>query len=591
MLIPDMATSWRRRRARGAGVVAALALVAVVVADLARLVVFDLEPPAPESAAAGAAGPDIYPGSPWTSLPRLLPGSLTFHLHPAPTARLDLALDAGRAAAGSGRLDVAVNGKRFTTVDVAGDVGPAHRRYRVRIPPGALGSGSSGDLTLGTESPAAVRLDHVRLVEARPSLSLRHLARRGRFPPESAVFLAASLAALLLWRPEPREGARRFRVRIVGAAATLALLALGATLPPRWALVADVPRWLWLAAPWPWLLLGLWPAGEHSPARAWVANGLLMVTSLAVAIGSAELAVRFVYRDVQSSADARAYFTRRQAEQNSLGFREREFALAKPPSTYRIAVMGDSLSWGIGVSPGERFSGQLEEALNARRRSGRRYEVLNFARSGWDTADELDALRRVVLGTGVDFVVLQWYLNDFENGVRQERPQPAPLVPWEPVRLWLFRASALYSVLEDRWVRVQEWLGAIPTYAEYMYRRFGDPHSPHSAAAVDSLRAFIAECREHAVPLTVVLFPHPGPDLAARRYEFDYLHDRVLETCRGEGLDCVDLRAAFATQADYRLLWVSPLDPHPSVLAHRLAAERLLAAFEPIWLGAALPGS
>jgi hypothetical protein len=29
---------------------------------------------------------------------------------------------------------------------------------------------------------------------------------------------------------------------------------------------------------------------------------------------------------------------------------------------------------------------------------------------------------------------------------------------------------------------------------------------------------------------------------------------------------------------------VSPLDPHPSALAHRLAAERLLDAFEQTWL-------
>jgi lysophospholipase L1-like esterase len=315
-----------------------------------------------------------------------------------------------------------------------------------------------------------------------------------------------------------------------------------------------------------------------------LANGLVVVVALAVAFAGAELVLRFVFRSVQSAADDRTYFARRQAEHNSLGFREREFDPVKPPDTYRIAVVGDSLAWGIGVAPAERFSGQIEQALNGRRRSGRRFEVLNFSHAGWDTADELQALRMVVLQTGADFVVLQWYLNDFENGVRVERPKPAPLLPWEPLRLWLFHASALYSVLEEKWVRVQEWLGAVPTYPEYMYRRFGDPRSPHSADAVGSLRAFIAECRQRGVRVTVILFPHPGPDLVAGRYEYDYLHDRVMETCHGEGIDCVDLRSTFAGSRDYRQLWVSPLDPHPSALAHRLAAERLLDAFEQTWL-------
>jgi lysophospholipase L1-like esterase len=429
----------------------------------------------------------------------------------------------------------------------------------------------------------------VRLVEARPGFALRHLARRGRFPPESGVFLAASLAALLVWRPESAERAGRPVVRIGGAATALALVALGAALPPHRALVADVPRWLWLSAPWPLLLLGLRPARPRPGAvraRAWLTNGVIALTALAVAVTGAELTLRFVHRRVQSAADARTYFARRQAEQNSLGFREREFAPAKPPDTYRIAVVGDSLAWGIGVSPGERFSGRLERALNGRRRSGPTYEVLNFSHSGWDTAEELDVLRTVVLPMRPDFVVLQWYVNDFENGDRVGRPRPAPLVPWESLRLWLFHASALYSVLEDKWVRVQEWLGPLPTYPEYMYRRFGDPRSPPSAAAVATLRAFIAECRQREVPVTVLLFPHAGPDLAAGRYEYDYLHDRVLETCRAEGIGCVDLRPTFAAHADYRRLWVSALDPHPSALAHRLAAERLLEAFEPTWRAA-----
>jgi lysophospholipase L1-like esterase len=472
-------------------------------------------------------------------------------------------------------------------MDLAGDEGPARRRHRIRIPARTFAGGSSAELALVSPAGAPVPLERVRLVEARPRFALHHLARRGRLPTESSVFLAASLAALLFWQPEAAERAGQAVARPGGAAVALALLALGAVLPAG-VPVADVPRWLWLAAPWPLLLLGpLAPRWRPRAAsiRTGLTNGLLAVTALAVAVVGAEMALRFVHRRVQSAADDRAYFARRQAEQNSLGFREREFAPTPPLDTYRIAVVGDSLAWGIGVSPGERFSGQVEQALNERRGSGPTYEVLNLSHAGWDTAQELDALRTVVLGTRPDFVILQWYVNDFENGVRTERPRPAPLVPWEPLRLWLFHASAFYSILEEKWVRVQEGLGPLPTYPEYMYRRFGDPRSPHSADTVATLRAFIAECRQRGVPVAVLLFPHVGPDLTGGRYEYDYLHDRVLEACRAEGIGCVDLRPTFAGYADYRQLWVSPLDPHPSALAHRLAAERLLETFGPAWLG------
>jgi hypothetical protein len=249
-----------------------------------------------------------------------------------------------------------------------------------------------------------------------------------------------------------------------------------------------------------------------------------------------------------------------------------------------VAVLGDSLAWGIGVPPAIRFSNLLERRLGAEARSGVAYEVLNFATSGWDTNDELEALRAVVWNVGPDFVLLQWYVNDFEAGDRLERPAPAFLTPWDGLNGVLLRNSALFSVLQEQWAIVQERLGLIETYVAYMYGRFGDPEGPHSLHAVGLLRAFIAECRRHRTPVAIVLFPHVDPELSAGKYRYGYLHDRVLEVCRREGTPCVDLRPTFAATRDYRQLWVTRLDPHPSALAHRLAADRLFEALGPSWL-------
>src|SRR5262249_19843775 len=156
-------------------------------------------------------------------------------------------------------------------------------------------------------------------------------------------------------------------------------------------------------------------------------------------------------------------------------------------------------------------------------------------------------------------------------GEYASRPRPAALVPWDSVNEFLSLRSALYSQLTARWVSVQESLGLVDSYADYMYRRFGDPDGVDSTRAVANVREFIEECRSHDIPMSIVLFPDVDADLSRGRYRFGYLHDRVLEVCRQEATTCVDLRSTFAAHPDFLTLWASRLDPHPSALAHRLA--------------------
>src|ERR1041385_2285125 len=48
---------------------------------------------------------------------------------------------------------------------------------------------------------------------------------------------------------------------------------------------------------------------------------------------------------------------------NHFGFREREFKTPKPPNTFRIMVLGDSLTWGVGIAPEQRYTYLLERQL------------------------------------------------------------------------------------------------------------------------------------------------------------------------------------------------------------------------------------
>jgi len=46
---------------------------------------------------------------------------------------------------------------------------------------------------------------------------------------------------------------------------------------------------------------------------------------------------------------------------NSYGMRYRDFSKDKKPGIYRVAVLGDSYTWGIGAADAERFTEKVED--------------------------------------------------------------------------------------------------------------------------------------------------------------------------------------------------------------------------------------
>jgi lysophospholipase L1-like esterase len=444
-------------------------------------------------------------------------------------------------------------------------------------------------VALVNDGGSGVALKRVRLVEVLPSFSLSHLRLGGRFPAVSAVLMAAGLALLLGARlGRLGDGTRSWR-RALGPALGLLLLGLAVAAPRA---TRGIPRWAWLL-----LIVGLLPLGRGHPrpvtaprpsARVLagvVGRGLLALTALAASLGAAEFALRAVFRDepwahgmpqlLHAPGDSQ--------ERNSLGFDEREFPLRKPPGVYRIAVLGDSLS--VSAPRGARLEQVIVERLNARSTEGVTYEALNFGRVGADTRAETRILEEAVWQTDPDFVLLEWYVNDLENGDYVDRPHGADLIPFEAIRRATNR-SLFRWMLQEQFNVLQERLGLLDTYPAYMYRTFGDPANPRWEDAADALREFIDECRAHRTPVAITLHPHLSPGLPAGAYEFAELHDQVLQLCRRKAVPCVDLRPTFRAYRDYRRFWVSRFDEHPNALAHRLAGERLVEVLGPLWLAA-----
>src|SRR5690242_11419976 len=108
---------------------------------------------------------------------------------------------------------------------------------------------------------------------------------------------------------------------------------------------------------------------------------------------------------------------------NSDGYREREFSVVKPAGVVRIAMLGDSVSEGLGVAEEQRFSRRLEELLQGDRST---IEVLDFAMAGYATVDEKIALERDALRYAPDRIILQICFDDVAEN--RERSGSGPSV-------------------------------------------------------------------------------------------------------------------------------------------------------------------
>lgn len=99
---------------------------------------------------------------------------------------------------------------------------------------------------------------------------------------------------------------------------------------------------------------------------------------------------------------------------NSAGFRDYEYAKAKPEGTYRIVVLGDSTTAGNGVQDVDKtYTKVLEKLQNRASNTGIHHEVLNLGVGGYHTMQEVETLRVKGLKYKPDLVLLTFCVNDF----------------------------------------------------------------------------------------------------------------------------------------------------------------------------------
>ncbi len=249
---------------------------------------------------------------------------------------------------------------------------------------------------------------------------------------------------------------------------------------------------------------------------------------------------------------------------NDTGFEAPGYKMEKPPGTFRVLVLGDSLS------AGQAWVRYAETKLRAAA-PGKRIELWNGGIPGFDTCSELRMLQERGWAVKPDLVLLQFCVNDFTV--------TATVVPGEggavqyfvgdeghELPSWLLRSRLLTYLVVRFHLRGAKKIDRIRQNEKYVNRCMG---------------LFARETAAKNVPMTLAIFPAlisgEGTE-ADRRTAGPFRHWEGLAhtLAKRHGVDVVTLRAPMEKAGDLRKLRAFSVDLwHPNIKGNMLAGEAI----------------
>lgn len=253
-------------------------------------------------------------------------------------------------------------------------------------------------------------------------------------------------------------------------------------------------------------------------------------------------------------ASRRVQFKNALMTTNRWRMRDRDYEYAKPPGTYRFALLGSSHAMGTGVEDNETFENIVEDRLNREisPRTGVHYEILNFSVGGWGPIACLAELEKRVFDFQPD-AVLYIGVNEFIWVVKEltEDAMGVYTIPYTELRE-MARSAGVEKGMDESVIKAKLW----PLHAElleWVYTRMVDV------------------CKERGVLPIAAFIPIPiemPPDKA------EVLKQEV-DVGRRVGFVAVDMLDTFASLPRLDGVWLATWDRHPNAEGHRMLAEEL----------------
>lgn len=259
-----------------------------------------------------------------------------------------------------------------------------------------------------------------------------------------------------------------------------------------------------------------------------------------------------------ASRMSRRWFARYWHPINSLGYRDVEHSFQSLHNKRVLYVVGDSFTAGHGINHVEdRFSNILQKKI------GPDWEVVNISQCGWNTWNELPAMRKYPASPSA--IVLAYYLNDIKeprwNDYHKRRYIPRLIK-------YLMKNSYLADSLYWRAFRYVFAKSLSQQYWSFYQRSYADQKI--LVRHENELAEFVEFAKQHKAPLLVVIIP----DLANISTSMAFTN-KIVDFFRGKGVDVLDL-GIYLKERPLSNLIVNSMDWHASVELHKEIAFRIL---------------
>jgi lysophospholipase L1-like esterase len=263
--------------------------------------------------------------------------------------------------------------------------------------------------------------------------------------------------------------------------------------------------------------------------------------------------------------------------QNAQGYRDYQYPVGKGAGVFRVIAVGDSFTQGRGVGLDDTWPKRLERYLvTLGEVPGKRYEVLNWGVAGASTPSEVARIQWQSPPWRPDLVVVGFCLNDAEDESDRAALEELRRRTYGRIydagakpRGFFVERSALARLAWTRFAATAANRGYL-AYHRALYRE----DYPGWRTTRDAIAGLGRWSRESGTPVVAMVFPlfsWPLDDA----YPLADIHRKVCAAFEGAGLPCLDLLGAYRGLDPIALQAVPFLDPHPSDVAHRLAAEAL----------------
>jgi lysophospholipase L1-like esterase len=338
--------------------------------------------------------------------------------------------------------------------------------------------------------------------------------------------------------------------------------------------------------------------------KKWLFRFGSVVVATVLTLGILEIAVRLAWEKLQGPIIPLSLKTHRLSPDPLLGYElipgsrsfedqvwyrisrqgirdRREFAIPKPAGVYRIAALGDSFTFGMGVEEEDTWPRRLESELAGWRST----EVINFGIMGYDTTQEARLLETRVLAFQPDLIVIGYCLNDIGVLSRERRvlSQYRGYNDFFTTGLsWLDRIlgkSRLYMLVKNRLFLLKTKADTQPPHYSpdgQKVLRLGYQgfiiSAYHGAENHDRLEAAFEKIRhlteELQIPVIVAIYPELEH---FDRYPYRDVHSEVRALAEARGFRVVDPLEQFLQFAP-RQVRISDANAHPNRRGNELFA-------------------